>query len=90
MGLNAIINGHVNEALGKNQNLYDKRIAICKECPIFSIKSVIGPVCDSKKWYNPKTGQISNVSKVGYKHGCGCALNRKAKLPYSICPLGKW
>ena len=33
MGLIDIISGHVNEAINKNEDLSEKRLAICKECP---------------------------------------------------------
>ena len=90
MGLGAILDGHVNEALGTNQSMSEKRMTICKQCPLFKMKSVIGAVCDSKTWYNPETGEISNQRKIGFKHGCGCRLNAKTRLSYAVCPLGKW
>ena len=34
MGLIDIISGHVNEAINKNEDLSEKRLAICKECPL--------------------------------------------------------
>ena len=90
MGLNAILNGHTNELLGLNADLYKKRIRICKQFPLYKISTILGEVCNSKLWYNPETGDISSVKKDGYKNGCGCRLKAKTTLPNAFCPVGKW
>ena len=90
MGLNAILNGHTNELLGLNADLYKKRIRICKQCPLYKISTILGEVCNSKLWFNPDTVDISSVKKDGYKNGCGCRLKAKTTLPNAFCPVGKW
>ena len=89
MGLKAIIDGHVKEALGSNQDISDVRMQICRECPLYK-QTAMGPVCNSRLWLNKDTGQVSNISKPGFKNGCGCRLNAKTRLSYTHCPLNKW
>ena len=89
MGLKAIIDGHVKEALGSNQSISESRMQICRECPLYK-QSTVGPVCNSRLWLNIDTNQVSNTKKPGFKNGCGCRLNAKTRLSYSHCPLKKW
>lgn len=90
MGLNAILQGHINEALGLNTDMYQTRIKICKNCPLYKIDIQWGEMCNSKLWYNLETGDISSTKKDGYVNGCGCRLKAKTRLPNAFCPVGKW
>lgn len=75
-----IVKGHINEVFGNQQGLYEKRIKICKECPLFS-ESKIGYICDSKK----------KIIKDGKTiKGCGCRLSAKTRLKNEKCILKKW
>ena len=49
MGLIDIISGHVNEAINKNEDLSEKRLAICKECPLYK-ETPMGPICNPRFW----------------------------------------
>lgn len=75
-----IVEGHINEVLGKQQSLFEKRIEICKECPLFT-NSNIGFICDSRK-------KIKDGDKT--VKGCGCRLSAKARLKNETCILKKW
>lgn len=88
MDFGAIINGHINEVLGKNTDIALDRLSICYSCPLYSPK--LGGTCNSKLWLNPNTGDVSTVQKDGYKQGCGCRLEAKTRVLESSCPLGKW
>lgn len=90
MGLNAILSGHTNELLGLNADLYELRIKICKLCPLYKRSPILGEICNSKLWYNPRTGDVSPCKRDGYKNGCGCRLKAKTTLPNAFCPVGKW
>lgn len=83
-----IIQGHVNELLGRNKDISQSRLNICYSCPLYSPN--FGGVCNKKLWLNVNTGDVSTSSKEGYKNGCGCRLNAKTKLVNEVCPLGKW
>ena len=48
MGVSAIIDGHVKEALKQNNSLSEMRLSICKTCPIYTETPVLGPICNSK------------------------------------------
>ena len=71
-----ILQGHLNEIFKSQQDLYEERIKICKECPLFT-ESKIGYICDINKIHN-------NI------RGCGCRLSAKARLKNSECVLKKW
>lgn len=89
MGLKAIIDGHVKEALGMNQDISETRMKICRECPLYK-QTAMGPVCNSKLWLDTITGEVSNIKRPGFKSGCGCRLTAKTRLSYTHCPVGKW
>lgn len=85
-----IINGHVNEALGSNEDIKEERMAICRECPLYK-ETPMGPVCNSKLYINEKDKEtVSDRPKIGYKRGCGCRLNSKCRLPHARCIILKW
>ena len=80
-----IINGHVNEALGKNEDTKKERMAICKECPLYK-ETPMGPICNPRLYINESDKKsVSDRPRIGYKRGCGCALTRKTRLPYAKC-----
>ena len=85
-----IVQGHVNEALNRETDLYTRRIEICKNCPLFTNKKVVGYVCDSKKYYNPETEESGEFPQKGFINGCGCRLEAKARLKNAKCVLGRW
>ena len=90
MGLNAILNGHMNELFGLNKDMSKARLLICKQCPLYKKSMLLGEICNSKLWYNPETGDKSEEQKDGYINGCGCRLQAKTKVANQSCPLGKW
>lgn len=85
-----IINGHVNEALGKNEEIKDQRMEICKKCPLYK-DTPMGPVCNPRLYISEldKTTVIDRP-RIGYKRGCGCRLNAKTRLQNSKCIVNKW
>lgn len=90
MGMLDIINGHANEALGKNEELFKTRLAICKECPLYK-ETPMGIICNPRLYINEENKtDYSDRPKIGYRKGCGCVLSRKAKLPHAKCIVGKW
>lgn len=88
MEIGQIIKGHLNEILGLNKDISVGRIAICKECPLYS--PVFGGVCNNKIYFNPETGDVKSTKEEGYINGCGCRLLAKTKLVNATCPLNKW
>lgn len=89
MGLNAIVDGHIKELLGHNKPISERRMEICKTCPLYK-ETMVGPLCNSRLWYNKATGETSSIRQIGYINGCGCRLNAKTRLPGAKCVLGKW
>ncbi len=83
-----IIEGHANEVLGKNKDISEERLKICKECPIYSKEW--GGTCNRKLWLDPETGEVAVISKPGYVQGCGCRLLAKTTIPMAKCVAGKW
>lgn len=88
MEIGQIVKGHVNEVLGLNEDMKDKRMAICKKCPIY--KDTLGGICNSSLWLNPSTGDVSTYQKDNYYRGCGCRLQAKTTLTTASCPAKKW
>lgn len=88
-GVGQIIQGHYNEIVNKENDLYNTRIKICKECPLYSINT-LGEVCDAKKCIDQSTGVIYTLPKIGRVCGCGCRLSAKTRVPEAKCVLNKW
>ena len=84
-----VIKGHINEITKQEQELYKSRIRICKQCPLYT-ETTFGPVCDSKKCFNPDTNKSQYYPSAGYICGCGCRLSAKTRLKDSECVLNKW
>lgn len=88
-----IMKGHFNELTGKEQDLSDRRMAICKKCPLYSIGK-FGPRCNPDLWVNPKDQQDFSAFKIeGFIKGCGCRLEAKTRLSKKdggVCPANFW
>ena len=91
-GLNTkhIAKGWVNDFLNKEEELYQKRISICRKCILYSNGGAFGPICDSKKCINPSTGEPTYAPSSTSICGCGCFLNKKTRVQEAKCVLGKW
>lgn len=90
MGLDQIISGHVKELLNQEQELFNERIKICRECKLLTKDKILGEICDKYKWINPDTQELSLIQLDGYINGCGCRLMAKTRVPEAHCPLKKW
>lgn len=85
-----IINGHINEALGKYEELFEQRMKMCKMCPLYK-ESPIGPICNPKLYISTTDKEtVSDRPKIGYTRGCGCRLNAKTRLKTARCIVNKW
>ncbi len=85
----SIVLGHVDEFLNRNEDFYNKRIQICRRCPLM-IETAFGKVCDSKRYLDPKTMQSSYKFTPGSIKGCGCRLDAKTRRPDEHCPAKLW
>jgi hypothetical protein len=88
MDVGAILQGHVNELFGRNEDISQKRLNICYACPLYSKR--LGGICNNRLWLNVITGDVSTYPKPGYKNGCSCRLSAKTRLANATCPVGKW
>lgn len=73
-----------------NGDYAEKRMSICKQCPLYIYEDLIGSLCNSKLYLNPNTNKTSDLPREGYKSGCGCLLDRKVLQLENHCPLKKW
>lgn len=90
MGFKNIIEGHVNEALGRNQELYDERMAICKDCGLYK-DTPMGPICNPKLYISVEDkNTISEIPRIGFKRGCSCRLSSKCRVKFAKCIVEKW
>lgn len=85
-----IVTGHIKELFGMNKELFETRMKICSECPIYFQAPLIGAMCNTKLYINPETNDISRKEKDGYFKGCGCRLDAKTREYNESCPAGKW
>lgn len=83
-----IIKGHVNEVFDENRTLFENRMEICKQCPLYK-GTAMGPICNPKVYMN-EDGETSDYQRPGFKKGCGCRLNAKTRLQYATCTHGRW
>ena len=67
----------------------EKRLEICKKCPLMRMTEY-GMKCDERRWISPDGTQTSYFKKDGWKKGCGCYLNSKARNLNNHCVCGKW
>lgn len=87
--IKGILKGHLNELLKKESELYDRRMAICRVCPLFK-QTHIGPICNPDLYLNAATEEVSNTAKEGFKKGCRCRLEAKTRVVDAKCPNDKW
>ena len=71
------------------EELQEKRIAICKECPLYK-ETNYGAVCNSAKYLSPDGKDWSWLAKNGYVKGCGCHISTITRNPNKSCNAGKW
>lgn len=70
------------------EDLFEKRIEICKKCPLWK-DTPTGPVCDSNKYINIDKN-VSYFKRNGFYKGCGCKLYFRAKNPRLHCVINLW
>ena len=87
--ISQIAKGMVNNLLNKEDELYQSRIKICRDCKLIKEDRVFGEICNPSLYMNA-AGEISSTPKIGYIHGCGCMLGSKCRVKESHCPLSKW
>ena len=88
-GVLDIINGNVNEALEKTNDLSEERMNICRNCPLYK-ETPMGPICNPNLYINETDKEsVSASPKVGYRRGCGCQIARRSALPTSKCIVSK-
>lgn len=83
-----IVEGHIKEITKQENALSEERLAVCKECPLFSDKA-FGFVCDAHKCVD-KEGNLYQYPAKGRTCGCGCRLAAKTRLKGAKCVLNKW
>ena len=90
MGINKIVRGTYNNLLKKEERLFKDRMNICKNCRLYRVDSIVGPVCSSGLYLNPLSDEVSKEPLPGYIKGCGCLLNSKTRVRDAKCPTKKW
>lgn len=85
-----IIEGHYKELTNQENDLYEKRIAICRKCPLYTVNKDLGEICDGKKCFNSKLNSIEPIPSHDTICGCGCRLKAKTRLVNAECVLNRW
>lgn len=85
MKIKPIITGAKNSIIKDKdiEQLAHQRLSICRQCNLYTEKSVVGERCDKNKF-------VYVESKDDVVYGCGCKLSWKTRQNESKCPLGKW
>lgn len=86
----SIITGTVNNLLNREEELFEERIKICRQCKLLIVDSFFGEMCNHNLWLNPVTDDLSYFHKDGYFKGCGCILGSKCRVLKDKCPANKW
>ena len=68
----------------------EERMKICETCKMATMDPEHGLRCDSTKWINPETGELSRKPMSGWIRGCNCILRYKTADPTARCVLRKW
>ena len=71
------------------EDFVEKRLAICKKCPIMRMTE-LGMRCDDRKWISPDGTQGSFFKRDGWRKGCGCYLSSKTRNASNHCVINKW
>ena len=82
-----IAEGWTNYALGREQELSEQRMKICRECPLYNSKK---DTCDSKRCWDTKANKLTDMPGKDVICGCGCRLQAKSRLEKAKCPIKKW
>lgn len=89
INIRQIIKGHLNELLGKEDELSAARFEHCNRCPLLD-QTIAGPVCSAKKFWNRISKKVETLPCPSCISGCGCRLDAKTRTRGEKCPLGKW
>ena len=82
-----IVEGYTNYALGKEDDLYEKRIKICRQCPLYNKEK---DKCDSKKCWDKINKKLVDYPGKDIICGCGCIMSKAGRATSKKCVLGKW
>ena len=67
-----------------------KRLEVCKTCPLFKKQYDGHHRCDGSKYMNPETKETSYLPKKGWIKGCNCICEIKVMQPSAECVAGLW
>ena len=84
-----IIDGHLKELFNVNKSLSDRRLDICRECPLYE-ETNIGPICNPNMYVRKSDDSWRYTPAEDYVKGCGCRLLAKTRLEDEHCPAHKW
>lgn len=90
MSISQIVDGTVKNIFNQEEDLYNNRIKICRNCKLLRQDSIFGEVCNPSIYLNPITNETSYFKKEGFYNGCGCILRSKTRVKEAHCPVGKW
>lgn len=76
--------------MNNESDFAEKRMTICKKCPLYKENAFGWAECNSHLAINPNTNEISSKPKKGFIFGCGCRLSNRTSNPFNHCPANKW
>ena len=82
-----IAEGWTNYALGKENELSEQRMKICRQCKLYNVET---DRCDSRRCLNLKTNELVQVPGKDVICGCNCVMQAKTRLERAKCIMSKW
>lgn len=82
-----IATGWANDFLGREQELFESRMKICRECPLYNEKN---DRCDASRCINTETGEMAMGPGKDIVCGCNCYMSKATRVPQKRCVRGLW
>lgn len=79
--------GWTNDLLGREKELSESRMKICRICPLYNENN---DRCDASRCINVKTGEMAMGPGQDIVCGCNCFMKKKTANPASHCVMKKW
>ena len=82
-----IAEGWTNYALGREQELSESRMKICRECPLYNEEK---DTCDGKRCWDKVNQKLVDYPGKNIVCGCNCYMSAASKSRSKKCILDRW
>lgn len=85
--LGQIAEGWTNDLLGREKELSESRMKICRECPLYNSEK---DTCDSKRCWDKEKEKLVDYPGKNVVCGCGCFVKKASRVPSKKCVMNRW